>query len=230
MGEYVHAGAIPPKEERLLLLHRAVHEIRSRGKGFLVHRFHALFGQRTRVFNAAAGSRFDDAARSELLLEFRIFGVIRVLRFFLGVQVIEVAEELVEAVIGRQMFIQIAQMVLPELSGHVSLRLQQFGNRRILTLQAFLGSWQAHFQEARPEAALSSDERCAPRCAGLFAIGVREEHALFRDAIYIGRPVTHHALVVGTDVPVADVIAPDDQDVRFLVLCVGNAGSKQDCH
>jgi hypothetical protein len=36
------------------------------------------------------------------------------------------------------------------------------------------------------------------------------------DTINVGRPVTHHALVVGGDVPVADVIAPDDENVKLF--------------
>jgi hypothetical protein len=42
-------------------------------------------------------------------------GVVGVLRLLLGVQVVEVAEELVEAVHRRQMLVAVAQVVLPEL-------------------------------------------------------------------------------------------------------------------
>jgi hypothetical protein len=52
-------------------------------------------------------------------------------RFFLGVQVIEVAEEFVEPVHGRQVFIPIAEMVLAELTGGVAERLEQFGDGRV---------------------------------------------------------------------------------------------------
>ena len=42
----------------------------------------------------------DDTSRSKVLFKFGILWVIRIFRFFLGVQVVEVAEELVKAVIG----------------------------------------------------------------------------------------------------------------------------------
>ena len=63
-------------------------------------------------------------------------GVVRILGLLLGVEVIEVAEELVEAVHGRQVLVQVAEVVLAELPGGVALRLQQLGDRRVLGLQA----------------------------------------------------------------------------------------------
>jgi hypothetical protein len=55
------------------------------------------------------------------LLEFRIVRIVRVLRFVLGVEVIEIAEELVEAVNRRQKLIAVAEMVLAELCGRIAL-------------------------------------------------------------------------------------------------------------
>src|SRR5438046_10313845 len=46
-------------------------------------------------------------------------------RIFHCVEVIEVAEELVEAVDSGQEFIQIAEVVLPELAGRVALRFER---------------------------------------------------------------------------------------------------------
>ena len=53
------------------------------------------------------------------------------LRLVLGIEMIEVAEKLVEAVYGRQEFVSVAKVVLAELAGGVALWLEQFGNRRI---------------------------------------------------------------------------------------------------
>ena len=50
----------------------------------------------------------------------------------LGIEVIEVAEELVEAMHGGQEFVAVAEMVLAELPGRIALRLQQLSNGRIL--------------------------------------------------------------------------------------------------
>ncbi len=59
----------------------------------------------------------------KLLLECRVLGIVRQFRLFFGVQVIEVAEELVESVHGRQVFIAIAEMVFAELAGGIAQRL-----------------------------------------------------------------------------------------------------------
>lgn len=41
---------------------------------------------------------------------------------------------------------------------------------------------------------------------------------LFGDAVNIGRFEAHHAMAIGADVPHADVITHDDEDVGFLLL------------
>ena len=92
---------------------------------------------------------------SELLLECRILGIVGQFRFFFGVQVIEVAEELVEAVHGRQVFIPIAEMVLAELAGGVAERLQQFGDGRVFLLQADGGAGHADLGQAGADRVLA---------------------------------------------------------------------------
>ena len=70
------------------------------------------------------------------------------LGLILGVQVIKIAEELVEAVNRGQKLVAVAKMVLTELPGRVTQRLEQFGKRRILIRQTFLGSWQSNLEKA----------------------------------------------------------------------------------
>ena len=136
----------------------------------LVDRLHALLGERPGVlaFLLAPGAEarivarrvgggrdaFEDAARAELRLEIRALRIVRILGLLLGVQVIEVAEEHVEAVHGRQEFVAVAEMVLAELSGRIALRLEQFGNGRIFFRQPLLRRGQANFQIARCAAGL----------------------------------------------------------------------------
>jgi hypothetical protein len=55
----------------------------------------------------------------------QVGGIVLVLRLFLGIEVIEVAEELVEAVVRRQMLVEVAEVVLAELPGCVALCFQQ---------------------------------------------------------------------------------------------------------
>ena len=68
-------------------------------------------------------------------------------RLILGVQVIEVAEELVEAVNRRQKFVAVAKMVLAELPGRIALRLEQFGDGRIERRQPFFRGRQPDLQQ-----------------------------------------------------------------------------------
>ena len=68
----------------------------------------------------------DHVARADLVQQFlRIVGVGRVLH---RVEVIEVAEELVEAVHRRQELVQVAEVVLAELAGGVAHALERGGD------------------------------------------------------------------------------------------------------
>ena len=48
---------------------------------------------------------------------------------------VEVAEELVEAVLGRQILVAVAEMVLAELAGGIAERLQRLGDGDVAVLQ-----------------------------------------------------------------------------------------------
>ena len=68
----------------------------------------------------------------------RILWVDLVFRFLLGVKVVEIAEELVEAVHRGKELVAVAEVVLAELAGGIAQWLQQIGNGGILFLQPFL--------------------------------------------------------------------------------------------
>ena len=142
------------------------------------------------------------------------------LRLLFRIQVVEVAEELVEAVIGRQHLVAVAEVVLAELAGHVALRLEQTGDGRVFLLHAFGCAGQSDLGQAGAHRRLAGDERGAAGRAALLAVPVGEDGAFFGDAVNVGRLVAHHAHVVGADVELADVVTPDDQDVG-LVGCRG---------
>ena len=63
---------------------------------------------------------------------------------------------------------------------------------------------------------LAGDEVGAARRAARLGIVVGEQHALAGDPVEIGRAARHHSAVVGADVPDADVVAHDDDDVGLL--------------
>ncbi len=138
--EGVHARGVHPTKERLVGLGLSLDEIDRSIGSFVVDRLHAFSGQRAGVLNGllayAAPARLlggiilvgsltaEHAARAEHLLEFRILRIRPPLRLLLGVEVVEIAEELVEAVHGGQRFIGIAKVVFAKLRGGIALRLE----------------------------------------------------------------------------------------------------------
>ena len=164
---------------------------------------------------AIARLALEHAARTELLAESRVLRVVGILRLLLGIEVIEVAEELVEAVHRRQMLVAVAEMVLAELAGGVAERLHDVGDARIERPEAELGAGQADLGQAGADRRLAGDEGGAAGGAALLAIPVGEDRAFLADAVDVGRAVAHDAHVVGADVEPADVVAHDEQDVRL---------------
>lgn len=85
---------------------------------FLINRFHTFRGQRAGIFDglAALTVRFamEHTTWTIPLFELRIFWVIIGLRLFFRIQVIKVAEELVEPMHSRQVLVLITEMVLAE--------------------------------------------------------------------------------------------------------------------
>jgi hypothetical protein len=167
------------------------------------------------------GPAVQHPARPEALPEVGEVGRRRVvgrLRVLLGVEVVEVAEELVEAVHGWQVLVAVAEVVLAELPGGVAERLEQLGDGRVLGLQPQRRRRDPDLGEAGAEHALAGDERRAPGGAALLAVGVGEPHALVGDAVDVGRPVAHQPVAVAAQVGDADVVTPDDQDVRPVAV------------
>src|SRR5271155_839854 len=170
----MHAAWIEPHEERLLVLVGAVDEVHRGVEKLLVHVLHALHRKRPRVgaallapFTEAGifarslgrGRRAaQDAARPEAQLEFGILRIVRMLGFIFGIEMVEVAEELVETVNGGQKLVAVAEMVLAELCGNIAERLEQIGQGGILVRQTFLGARQPHFQQSSTHRALAGNE------------------------------------------------------------------------
>ena len=134
----VHTGAVPPYEPWRSVLVRLANEGDSRVRGLVVHRFHPFFGQRAGVLDllywrpirAVARRGADHAPGPERLEEGLTVGqdeiawIVLVLRLFLSVEVIEVAVEGVESVVGGQVLVFVAKMVLAELTSDVSFSLE----------------------------------------------------------------------------------------------------------
>ena len=167
------------------------------------------------------------AARTELCAEVREVlrrRVVAQFRLLLGIEVIEIAEELIEAVHRRQVLVPVAQMVFPELGGGIPERFQHLGDGGILGLHSRGGARQPDLAQASAEDTLAHDERRPSGGATLLGIVVSEEHALIGHPVNVRCLVSHHAFRVGAEVRLADVIAPEDDDVGLLVC--GDRGKR----
>ena len=228
------------RKNGLLRLHRAVDEVARALHQIRIDVFHAHLGGRihARVRRQRAGvgdllladaaparilrriidvgrNAVDDVARAEPCVEFLVLRILRVVGLFHRVEVVEDAVELVETVDGGQVFVAIPQVVLADLRRRVAEWLEEFRDRRIGILQALFRRGQADFQQPRAERRLPGDERRASRGAGLLPVVISEQRALARESVDVRRAAAHHAAVVGTDVPDADVVGHDHDDVRF---------------
>ena len=188
VGAEVHAGRVPPEEERLVAVCAVSSRYSSvRAVDLVVDGLHALARERAGVLDLlrAVGLRpaVDHAARAEALLEGRVLGVVLVLGLLLGVQVVEVAEELVEAVVGGQVLVEVAEVVLAELGGRVALGLEQLGDGRVLGPEAEVGAGQADLGEPGAQGVLAGDEGGAAGGAALLAVEVGEADALVGEAV-----------------------------------------------
>ncbi len=128
----MHVRGVPPDEEGLLLINGAVDEVERQFGDLIVYRLHTFLCQWTGVFNTAVGERVNDAARAGQDAFRQMARIIGVFWFFFRVEVIQVAEEFVKAVIAGQIFVLVAQMILAELARRIAERLQHFGDGRDL--------------------------------------------------------------------------------------------------
>src|SRR6202011_5743885 len=115
--------------------------------------------------------------------EVRSLRVIIFIRLFHGVEMIEDAIELVEAVHCGKVFVTIAKMILADLRRCVTKWLEKLGDGRILVLNTLFGGGQADRQQTRAKRRLSQDKRGTTRRAGLLSVVVGEQCAFLGDAV-----------------------------------------------
>src|SRR5262245_34398691 len=218
----MHMRGVEPHEERCARRMLALGEVARRRKEFVIDGLHALFGQRSGVLDALCAVRVGPAVqyatRAIVLSEIRkvlLRRIIAQLRLLLGVQVVEVAKELVEAMLRRQVLVAVAEVILAELAGGIAEGFEQFGNSGIFRTHAHGSAWQSDLTQTRAEYALAHNERRTAGGTALLGVVVGENHALVSDAVDIRGAVSHHALRIGTDVRLADVVTPDDEHVRL---------------
>ncbi len=162
----------------------------------------------------------DQAARAILVVVFLVHRERIPVRVRHRVEVVQVAEELVEAVQRRQELVQVAEVVLAELAGGVALRLERGGNRAGLGRHADVGAGLADGRQPGADREFAGDEVRPTRRATGLGVVVGEPHAFGGEFVEVRRLAGHDALVVGADVEPAHVIAHDEEDVGLLVRCL----------
>ena len=106
-------------------------------------------------------------------------------------------------------------MVFPELAGDIAMRLEQLGDGGVFRVQADVGSGHPYLGQTSAERILAGYKGGTSGGATLLAVVVGESGALVGHAVDVGRAVTHLSAIVVADVPPADVITPENQDVWF---------------
>src|ERR1700754_46476 len=109
-------------------------------------------------------------------------------------------------------------MVFAELPGGVPLVLEDARDGDEFVRHTDRRTRETDFRQAGAVGALSRDERRPPRRARLLAVGIGEHHAFLGDPVDVRRLGSHQAMAVAAQVGDADVVTPDDQDVRYLRL------------
>ena len=165
-----------------------------------------------------------------------VLRVVEPIRIRHRVEVIEVAEEFVEAVHGRQVFVQIAEMILAELSGGVAERFEHGGGRDRLVGDADIGAGLADRRHAGAQRNLPGDEVGASGGAACLRVVVGKAHAFGGELVEVRRLARHDALVIGADIEPADIVTHDDEDVwrparccRLLRLRELNGRGRSEC-
>src|SRR4051794_8794932 len=83
-------------------------------------------------------------------------------------------------------------------------------------MEAHRCAWHSDLGQAGADWVLSADEAGAPGGAALLRIIIGEGHAFFGDAVDVGGAIPHSAAAKMADVPYADVVSPQDEDVGLF--------------
>ena len=217
MRKDVHTRRIPPDKERLVLFLGALHEVECLDHNLVIDRLHALACQGTCILDRTTGKAMNHAARTKFLFEFRIFRVVWILWLFFGIQVIKVAEKLIETVRRWQHIVAITKVVFTKLTCLVTTRFQQGRKRWILFAHPLWRAWETHFGQTRADWRLSGNKSSATSCTTLLTIPVSKQRALLGDAVDIWGFVAHHPHVVSADIELTNIITPQNQDIRFFL-------------
>jgi len=131
---------VHPAEEGFSRFVLTLDPIFSSGDEFIIAGLHPFRGEGAGVFDFLfphlaptrllrrvvflRGPTVQNTARTEFLAESWVLRVIDVLRLFFAIEVIQVAEKLIEAMNGWQILVEITKMILTELASRIAERLR----------------------------------------------------------------------------------------------------------
>jgi hypothetical protein len=138
-----------------------------------------------------------------------------------GVEVIEVAPEFLEAVRSRQRVGVVAQMVLAELAGGVAEIVQKLGDRRRAGPQVGRAARELRRNHSGAQRVHSGKEGVASRRATLLGVVIGEHCAFLADLVDVRRLSDHQATVIDARLHPADIVAHDEENVRFALRLRG---------
>ena len=208
----MHARCRRPGEKGLVSLVGPVDEVDRRVGELSVGCLHALARHGAGVLDLlaalAVSPAVDHAEGAELFAELGIFRVIIALRLLLGIEMIQVAEKFIKAVDRRQMFVLVAQVVFAKLPAGVAAGFEEGSQRHHLIADSLLRAGHPDGEQTGAEGVLPEDEGCPPGGEALLGVPVGKKRSYLRHGVDVGCLVAHHLLVLGADVPVADVVTP----------------------
>ena len=221
VGPDMHACGGHPGKEWFAILVGPFDEINRRVGKFVVSGFHALFRHGTGVLDLlaafAVSPGVEHAPGAALFTELFILRIVIAFRLFLCVEMVEVAEDPIQAMDCRQMFVLVAQMVLAELPTRVAVWLEKRCKSDHPVGYPLVRAGHANGEQTGTEWVLAGNEGCPPGSTALLSVPVSEKCSSLRNGVDIGGLVAHHPLVVSAGIPVANVVAPDDNNVRLVL-------------
>ncbi len=125
-----------------------------------------------------------------------------------------------ETMVRGQKLVLVSQVILAELPGRIALSYQQLSNGWLLFIETQIGAGHSYFTQACAEHTLSRD-KCGAACGtALLSVVISKVNAFIGNAVNVGSFVTHQTFRVsaGAGIGLTDVVAPNDNDVGFLIL------------
>lgn len=118
--------------------------------------------------------------------------------------------------VSMRLLVTVAQMIFPELPARIAVGFEERRQRGHLISYPVGGSRHPDGKQAGAERMLPQDESRPSGGTALLGVPVGEKRAFLGHGIDVGCLVAHHSLVVGADVPITDVVSPNDEDVGFV--------------